>query len=431
MPRTSRAATPKSRKNEVTQLVKLRQVPEHFIVDEVGGPEPITEDWRDAPQRLYHLEKRGHDTLALLAKLSSQFRISRGDWGTAGLKDRHAVTTQMVSLPSKYELCKEIGESREGERWKLTLLGGTQNKLRAGDHDGNRFTLVIGDIDHRGMQSLPGKVAQLEAHGVPNWFDAQRFGSAVNGELPGASILRRDFKRAMHLFLVKRHNSDRSVARQDKKRIQAAWPHLDRLQDEEIKHKPFRKPLRAFTSARDDEDPFKAAYLALPRDLRGMWLSAWQSRVWNATLAGTIYDAFEDHLLHEVPIHCGGPLLYPHAPTGKRGAAKHTLIQDIANRMQKLPDTIPTAAPGIEVPHILDLIESSGIHPEDLDLSDCDGFVAAHERPTLIRPGDLELSQPRRDPRNGSQKHKRWEFTVSFTLPTGAYATNVIKRLFH
>ncbi len=396
-------------------MVKLRQVPEDFVVEEVGGPEPNIQDgWQDDQHHLYRLYKRGHDSLALLARLSRELEVPRRAWGLSGLKDRHAVTTQTVSVPSAHRICTEIGEVNSGDDWSLTLLGGCDQKVRSGVHEWNRFTLNIRDITYEQVQQLPERVVQLEKHGVPNWFDSQRFGSAIKGVLPGAHIIERDFEGAMNLYLAQRSPSDRSATRRDKAIIDGCWPNLEQIDAGELSHKPLRKPIRAYARAirseADNVDPFKAAYLAMPRDLRGMWLSAWQSRRWNQSLAKLFSERFDEHLLHPVGIPTGDILLFPHAPAGRSGVAKHSLVQNITERLSDMPDSLPM---------------------QTEDLSDIDGFLAEHDRPCIIHPSEFSISEPERDEMNGSGKRKRWKTTLSFSLPPGAYATVVIKRLFH
>jgi tRNA pseudouridine13 synthase len=375
-------------------MVKLRSSPEEFRVDEIGGPEVSEGDFT-----LYRLHKRGHDTLALLARLSNELGVRRSDWGTAGLKDRHAVTSQLVTLPV------DLG-NRSGEDWSLTRLGQVPEKLRSGDHDGNRFTLVIRDVTCEQVELLPGRLDQLERHGLPNWFDSQRFGSAVRGELPGASVIARDFERAMYLYLAEPSPSDRAPARHDKRHLADIWPELDRVG--RLAHKPLIRPVSAWRRA--DEDPWKAAYFAIPRNLRGMWLSAWQSRRWNEALTDLFEQTFASHLLHRVSLNTGDELCYPHAPPGKQGTAKHSLVESVTSDLSTLPDVLTM---------------------ETQDLSDCDGFLTAHDRTILIQPADLQCSEPEQDDRNGSSRNKRWKVTLAFDLLPGAYATNVVKRLFH
>jgi tRNA(Glu) U13 pseudouridine synthase TruD len=191
-----------------------------------------------------------------------------------------------------------------------------------------------------------------------------------------------------------------------------SWPNISNLK---VEHKPFRKPLKAIARAEKEgmegEEMWLTAYMALPYDIRGMWLSAWQSNEWNNILRSNLGDVFSVHLLHSVNIGIGGPLLFPQAPSGKRGAPKRHLIADINDTLEELPETI-------QLPH------------SDLDLSEIDQYLSDHKRPIMIY-SELNSSEPLRDELNKKNKGKRWQITLSFELPPGAYATVLIKRLFH
>ena len=403
-------------------LVKLRQTPEDFLVTELGGPKPVVgSEMLGCEHRLYLLEKRDLDTISLLARLSRHFNLPRRSFGLSGFKDRHAVTSQKVTLPiGKGDgLPEEIGDSvgdqsvgLTGEGWRLTLLGGSEKKLRSGSHSANHFEITVRDITQQQLDGLPRRLEQAIIHGWPNWFDTQRFGSAVGNRLPGTHIIAGEYEAAMRLHLTERNKSDRSDKRRDKKKMAESWPNISNLK---VEHKPFRKPLKAIARAEKEgmegEEMWLNAYMALPYDIRGMWLSAWQSNEWNNILRSNLGDVFSVHLLHSVNIGIGGPLLFPQAPSGKRGAPKRHLIADINDTLEELPETI-------QLPH------------SDLDLSEIDQYLSDHKRPMMIY-SELYSSEPLRDELNKKSKGKRWQITLSFELPPGAYATVLIKRLFH
>jgi tRNA(Glu) U13 pseudouridine synthase TruD len=146
--------------------------------------------------------------------------------------------------------------------------------------------------------------------------------------------------------------------------------------------------------------------MALPYDIRGLWLSAWQSEQWNSLLSDRLHELFDSHLLYPVKIGVGGPLYFPTAPAGKQGRAKRTLVEQ-----KGLPETI-------QMPH------------SDLDLSQIDQYLSDHARPTMVH-SEIEASEAVRDEMNGSAKRKRWKASLGFDLSPGAYATVLVKRLFH
>lgn len=403
-------------------MVKLRQIPEDFQVTELGGPEPIIgQAMLDCDHRLYLLEKRDLDTISLLARLSRHFNLPRRSFGLSGFKDRHAVTSQKVTLPiGKGDgLPVEIGESVGDESddlsvdgWRLTLLGGSNKKLRSGSHSANHFKIAIRDITQQQLDGLPRRLEQARAHGWPNWFDSQRFGSAVGNKLPGAYIVAGEYEKAMRLHLTERNKSDRSDKRRDKKKMSDAWPNISHL---DVEHKPFRKPLKALARAKKEgaegKDLWHQAYMSLPYDIRGMWLSAWQSNEWNTLLTNIFKEEFPPHLLYSVNIGMGGPLLFPQAPSGKRGMPKRHLIQDIGEVLSELPLVL-------QLPH------------SDMDLSEIDQYLSDHKRTTMIQ-SEINVSEPLRDELNAKSKGKRWQIILDFELPPGAYATVLVKRLFH
>ncbi len=406
----------------VLHLVKLRQIPEDFQVTELGGPEPILGTAMfDCDHRLYLLEKRDLDTISLLARLSRHFNLPRRSFGLSGYKDRHAVTSQKVSLPigkgdglpdNIGDCVGDMSDELSGEGWRLTLLGGSDKKLRSGAHSANHFRITVRDITQQQLDGLPRRLEQAKIHGWPNWFDSQRFGSAVGKRLPGAHIVAGEYEAAMRLHLTERNKSDRSDKRRDKKKMSDSWPNISHL---EVEHRPFRKPLKAIARAEkagvEREELWRLAYMALPYDIRGMWLSAWQSNEWNGLLTNIFKDAFENHLLHSVNIGMGGPLFFPQAPSGKRGMPKRHLIRDIGEILKELPEVL-------QLPH------------SELDLSKIDQYLSNHKRSVMIQ-SEINASEPVRDELNTKSKGKRWQIILDFELPPGAYATVLVKRLFH
>ncbi len=160
----------------------LRSLPEDFVVEERPTYLPS-----GSGEHLYlHIEKRGHTTAHLARELSNQLGVKAKDLGIAGLKDRHAVTRQWISLPAKFE--PRLGEF-ELEGVRMLDISRHTNKLGLGHLRGNRFSVRV--------RGAPGTAAQaqdtlalLQRLGVPNYFGPQRFGlSGLNAE-EGLRVLR-------------------------------------------------------------------------------------------------------------------------------------------------------------------------------------------------------------------------------------------------
>ncbi|WP_163861733.1 tRNA pseudouridine(13) synthase TruD [Myxococcus eversor] len=147
----------------------FKLVPEDFEVEELPAYQPSGEG-----EHLYlWLEKRGRDTREVVRALAASLGVSEDDIGVAGMKDRQAVTRQLLSVPARAEA--RLGEfALEGVQVLWSKRHG--NKLRTGHLRGNRFKLRLRGVSDVG--AARECFSRLSAGGVPNYFGEQRFGRA-------------------------------------------------------------------------------------------------------------------------------------------------------------------------------------------------------------------------------------------------------------
>jgi tRNA pseudouridine13 synthase len=132
------------------------------------------------------VRKRGLSTPELGRQLARALGVGEHEVSWAGLKDRHAVTTQWLSLPAK----KAEGALASLSIPGMELLEAKRhgNKLKNGHLRGNRFTLWLRDVvDAAAAQA---SFERLVAHGVPNYFGEQRFGLKDDNADAGKLLLR-------------------------------------------------------------------------------------------------------------------------------------------------------------------------------------------------------------------------------------------------
>ena len=150
--------------------------PDDFVVDEIAAYEP-----KGTGEHLYvHFRKRGAATLDAVRGIAERLGVSPKDVGTAGLKDRHAVTTQWASFPfpMKRELPDAaVVDAPDGSVVSLRIER-HDNKLRTGHLRGNRFRLVLREVAAGDEDALLASFARIAEEGLPNWFGEQRFGRA-------------------------------------------------------------------------------------------------------------------------------------------------------------------------------------------------------------------------------------------------------------
>lgn len=123
---------------------------------------------------LLHIEKRGANTQWAVQRLADFAGVAARDVGYAGLKDRHALARQYVSVPVRKGAVVDWQQFADPE---LRVLSAERHsrKLQRGALRGNEFVLTLREVqgDHAAAESVLAKIA---THGVPNYFGEQRFG---------------------------------------------------------------------------------------------------------------------------------------------------------------------------------------------------------------------------------------------------------------
>jgi tRNA pseudouridine13 synthase len=150
---------------------KTKCAPEDFEVEEIPAYEPC-----GAGEFLYlWVEKRAMGAEYCTRQIAQRLGLPAAAVGTAGLKDRHAVTRQWISVPASAEPALP---GLEGEGLRVLRVSRHNNKLRPGHLHGNRFKIVLRECAAGPeLQSRVSAVVQrLRQQGMPNFYGAQRFG---------------------------------------------------------------------------------------------------------------------------------------------------------------------------------------------------------------------------------------------------------------
>ncbi|HLL25923.1 MAG TPA: tRNA pseudouridine(13) synthase TruD [Kofleriaceae bacterium] len=177
----------------------LRTTDEDFIVDEeLPYAASGTGD-----HVFVHLEKRGMTTPQAVQAVARALRIRGRDIGVAGMKDRHAVTRQWVSLPPPTTPDAALALVLEG----ITVIAAVRHnhKLRTGHVRANRFILRVRDCVPDAATRARAIFERLSrAPGAPNWYGEQRFGRSGDNAERGRALLtgERGSDRKMDRFLV-------------------------------------------------------------------------------------------------------------------------------------------------------------------------------------------------------------------------------------
>ncbi|MEO8846000.1 MAG: tRNA pseudouridine(13) synthase TruD [Kofleriaceae bacterium] len=181
----------------------LRTTPEDFVVDE----EPAYLPSGEGEHVFVKIEKRGLTTQMAVDAIARALAVKPRDIGVAGMKDRHAVTRQWLSLPPPTQpdavralvlpdisitTAPPFGGAASPGKAGLAIIEVARHphKLRTGHVRANRFQLRVrgcGDDPVAKAKTILDRLAVPP--GAPNWYGEQRFGRDGDNAARGRAIV--------------------------------------------------------------------------------------------------------------------------------------------------------------------------------------------------------------------------------------------------
>jgi len=136
------------------------------------------------------VEKRGRTTPEVAREIARGLGAAEREVGTAGLKDKRAVTVQRISVKTKAPAEEALRLSGPGYRVLAAARHG--NKLRPGHLRGNRFRIVVRGVQASALARAEAIAARLREIGAANLFGPQRFGKSGDNAALGRGLLLRE-----------------------------------------------------------------------------------------------------------------------------------------------------------------------------------------------------------------------------------------------
>lgn len=149
---------------------RLRASAEDFRVDEIAGFEPSGA----GEHLLLTIRKRGMTTPQAARRIAAWAGVAEMGVGYAGLKDRHAVTTQRFSVHLPKRVAPDLAVLQDDDLQVLDSAWHAR-KLPRGALAGNRFTLVLREVAGDAA-AAEARLQAIRERGLPNYFGVQRFG---------------------------------------------------------------------------------------------------------------------------------------------------------------------------------------------------------------------------------------------------------------
>ena len=146
----------------------FEQNKEDFIVDEI--PLKFKGNGNFA---ILHVKKVELTTWDMIAAFAEFLNLPAEKIGYAGLKDKHATTTQYISVEAKYER-----QLKKFKHPQIKILNTTRDthSIRMGDLAGNRFSINLFGVSQIEAGQIEKLARKSEKNGLPNYFGYQRFG---------------------------------------------------------------------------------------------------------------------------------------------------------------------------------------------------------------------------------------------------------------
>jgi len=387
--------------------MKLKQLPEDFKVEEISSIN-ISEEKKG--YKVYLLEKKSIETFSLLAYLSRKNKVPVRDFGIAGLKDRHAVTKQYFTIPSKYDI-----KTTEEKNFKITFLGYANKALGLGDLIGNKFDITVRNIRKGELDGIKQKAKNISLIGVPNYFDSQRFGSVINNKFVAKFLLKKDNESAVRVYLTEFTKHESGKFKREKKFIADNWNNLLSIN---VKNPSLARVINEYKKTKS----WLEAYKKIPSNLREIMVSAYQSYLWNECIKQILMRTVSKKSLYSISYNIGTLLFY-----------KNLSEEEI----KKIPQTFKTISEEIkpgnaEKEIIAKVLSREGVSIQDFGIKKETGnFFKVHERKVVLKPENFGISEPQIDEINDIGRKNTFKIRLSFSLPKGSYATIITKRIFN
>jgi tRNA pseudouridine13 synthase len=380
----------------------IRKTPEDFEVTEI----PLYDACGEGEFVFLRVRKRGMGTFEAVRRLGQALQVPEREIGYAGLKDARAVTTQWISVPVAAE-----GRARGLELPGITVLEARRhgNKLRIGHLRGNRFSIVVRGAQPGGMERAEGILDVLLRRGAPNYFGEQRFGARGASHHYGEAILRRDYETFLKRFLGGPPAGEKDPRIRRAREAFEAGRIEEAFESMPMNRRSEKKCLHALLRFKDAE----RACMAIPKRMRQMYVSSFQSALFNTALERRLQglDRLED-----------GDLAFVHRSYKVFPVAEAAKEQERCVAFEISPSgpiygsrtPLPEGAPGA--------MERALLSEAGLDIGDFapQGGLRfdGSRRPLRIPIKEAVLAPAGQD-----------AFRVDFLLPSGSFATAVMREI--
>lgn len=353
--------------------MRIKTNPEDFSVEEKISFSPAGGDFA-----LYQLTKRNWNTIDAIRAACAATNVPFEKVRYGGRKDRQAVTKQYLTCPKEHNL------SFKRHNVEVEFVGFCGEPMSPSKITANEFSVIVRDMTQKEADEFTTKILEVKKGGFVNFFDEQRFGGSqiFFAEL----LIKRQFDRALKMWVCHCHSDAPPQTKSRKGKIAKLWGNwhsmLESANNEE-------KNIIGLLSRDSSAQGMIRALRTIPREEFGMYLSAYQSYIWNKVCEKIL----------EMNINA-------------------TEIPTIA------PEILPTSDEIISA--ITNTLAERGVRLSKLKLGEFKelGYFSSFMRRVREFPKGLEILQ---DDDELQKTQSMRKITLKFSLSPGSYATMLLK----
>lgn len=406
----------------------IKTKPADFVVREITNRAEGTE----GKYLVAELTTENWDTHGVIRDISRRLGVSRNRIGFAGTKDKFAVTTQKISIWNVDE--KELDRVKIADV-ELKKIGRSNKAVSLGDLCGNEFEIVIRGIEGK-KEEITGKIATIttemeNAGGVPNFFGVQRFGTRRPiTHVVGKQLIKGELKEAVMSYIADIFPEESEEA----KRARQVCREGDLK--EGLKRMPtflrYEKAMLNELVKRGNEEKFLSAFNVLPKNLRKLFVHAYQAYLFNHVLSSRMTQdlPFNEALIDDV-VCFRNEFGFADADRGRVERVTEDKIEGI-NRLIKRGRAFVTApafgyetefAEGVEGEIERLVLEEEGVELNDFYIEKIPEISSKGIRRPILVPVKLTNEEVSDDDMNPGRKKVK----LNLFLPKGSYATVVLR----
>jgi tRNA pseudouridine13 synthase len=385
--------------------MKLKEQPEDFHVEELTDVKPAEQ----GPFALYRLEKRGWGTPDAIQAIRRRWKLEPRRLSYGGLKDRHAHTVQYFTVfhgPQRNLTHQGVSVEYLGQ----VVAAYTSKDIRA-----NRFQITLRALQPEEALTAQHVVEALRLDGVPNYFDDQRFGSVgEKREFVARLMVLGRYEDALRLALAAPYAYDRASQKQEKAILRTCWGDWPLCQ-ERLPRGHARRLVNYLVRHPDD---FRGALARLWPELRTLYMSAYQSHLWNRMLARWIEQVCRPDQIVQVRLRLGMLPMHRVLDENQRAILVGSQLPLPSARLKIEPSDARLAL-------IESVLAEEGLKLDELKLKGFrEMYFSKGERAALCLPAHFQYEVGVDERHAGRQK-----LVLAFELPRGSYASLIVKRV--